>query len=188
VSIKGPVRLSILFGGLLMVGLAGFLFVNSNKPLSRDHEGLPTDPISKDYVASQPDASLVYPGATLVSRAAYAEERAINTGAGVRITFKTIAVPMIVLDWYLSTLQRHGWRLTNSEDNTNPKLSAGVQRARLYQRGARERIDLMLCDGCLGMGPAGMEPVGAGEVEVSYSILPFPCVGQLSCGQGISTG
>lgn len=170
------------------VGLAAFVMANSISPLSRDKEGIPTDPISKGYVSGEPEALLVYPGAELVSRDAYAEQPTSNSAAGVRSKIRTGTVPTVVLDWYSSTLERGGWHLTDSYDHHNEKLAAGLQRARMFQRGAREHMDLYLCDGCPDLKSADYVTVGAGEINIHYWILPASCVGQYSCGQGTYIG
>lgn len=179
------VRLSIVVAVLAVLGVSGFWLITRQSV--RDQGGIPTDPVSQDYVASRADAALVFPGAKLVTRTAEPEQRAINVGAQLQSTIQTNALPTAVLGWYSSALEARGWRLTGSEDFRNQKLSAGVQRTRDYQRGARERMEIGLCDGCIGPKDAGNEPVLAGDVDVRYWILPFSCLGRNFCGLGISS-
>jgi hypothetical protein len=168
------------------VVIAAVLFRSAH--LSVDTEGLPVDPVSKDFVAARADASLIYPGARLMTREASPEYRAGNFSAAVNSTIHTGAPAAVVLDWYATTLQARGWQLVGSSDDTNAKLESGTQRGRSFRRGRREVISIYLCDRCTDKGPLGPEPVRSGEIDIKYSILPYSCAGRPDCGQGISFG
>lgn len=98
--------------GTLLLGAAGCGTVGSASSCGRDAHGLPTCPVSNSFIQAQPEASLVYPGSTVISRSGSGEAHYIGStnpaDAGV---FAATTAPMTTVDaWYQGWLTSHGWR------------------------------------------------------------------------------
>ncbi|MEA2646938.1 MAG: hypothetical protein QOE92_2021 [Chloroflexota bacterium] len=181
-------RTFLAAGVVASVGLMGFLVSDRIEALMPGNEGLPTSSVSKGFISSQPEARLLYPDARVISQDAVSEDARSNTAARIRTKVASTAASTAVLDWYANALEGRSWRLVRSSDNRNLKLRDGLQRIRAFERGARERLELYACDGCVIDGPLGPEPDGRDEIDIDYSILPASCAGKPSCGQGFYIG
>jgi hypothetical protein len=102
--------LPVLFG--IVVGL-GSVCNSHLKATGLDADGLPNGPVSADFVKSRPDASLIYPGATVIGGSSQNEvpcPMVRRSTASVGIDLATPDSELKVNAWYKDRLLSEGWR------------------------------------------------------------------------------
>ncbi len=117
---------------LLMIGLTGCTNAGS---CGSDGSGMPKCSVSEDFVHSQPEAALSYPGSTVYSQNIHSEQHLIGSTnpAGAHSIYATSAPMSEVYSWYQHWLTSNGWH-TSSADALLP-LEVSAQG---YAKGNRE--------------------------------------------------
>ena len=105
------VALAVL--AVLALSAAGCSFLGVSTSCGRDRYGMPTCPVTSKFIDSQPEARLVYPGATAFGNNGGQPEQHLlfsTNPADVNFYVVTAASMSTVYAWYRAWLTGHGWQ------------------------------------------------------------------------------
>ena len=132
------VALAVL--AVLALSAAGCSFLGVSTSCGRDRYGMPTCPVTSKFIDSQPEARLVYPGATAFGNNGGQPEQHLpfsTNPADVSFYGITPASMPTVYAWYRAWLTSHGWQPSGAL----ALGELGVD-AQAYYKGARESFDI----------------------------------------------
>ena len=102
----------LVVGGLLPMA-TGCSLIHPSAPCGRDRNGMPTCPVTGQFLDAQPEAHLLYPGSTVVIGATGSGQTSdLFTGtnaAVIGMTAVTTAPMATVYAWYRTWMAAHGW-------------------------------------------------------------------------------
>ncbi|MDQ6947776.1 MAG: hypothetical protein M3256_16295, partial [Actinomycetota bacterium] len=157
--IAGTVTVLLVFSAV-----AGLLRANH-----LDDNGVPLQPTA-EWIASRPEATMLYPETTLDDALTYAQENRLwpSAPAGGGVTGFTPDTGIAIQTWYAQRLTARGWKLAK----TNP----GRQLSWQFNRGDRE-VFTLIYDGPDVRYPAtshiaSPQRPGDGTITTRYDVYP----------------
>ncbi len=129
--------LSVLALGGLLSAATGCGLVHSSAPCGSDRNGLPTCPVTGQFLDAQPEAHLLYPGSTVItSNGGQPESHDLFAGTGpadINTTAVTTEPMATVYAWYRTWMAAHGWHSAEPYVLTGPGIASEG-----YTKGTRE--------------------------------------------------
>lgn len=136
-----PTSLARVATALVMVGVTATASVGCSfsrtSACGTDRSGLPTCSVAANAVSSHPEASLAFPGSTVVSHRVQGQQNFFGqtNGANADNIFATTAPMAQVYSWYATWVADHGWRTS-----TGAGLGPIEVSDQAYKRGSRELL------------------------------------------------